>query len=201
MTVRWGARLGIAAAAILLFGACGQKADVHEASGAGADVQAVAADGSSAHPTEVPAQSTTPTTVVKAPAAKTTASTLGGPVPPGGTPLRAAAAPDPAQADVPLPLDVQAPPCVRAGSDMPVTLTTEPDVDIAMIVQFSDRRSSDGAQALGTTDANGRYSTRLVIPPTAPLGEAKLYVAAGAGRRGATREHVFQIVSATGSCQ
>ena len=105
------------------------------------------------------------------------------------------------QADtVPVALRVDAASCAKLGSTLKVTVTSEPDVDIAMIIGFADGNGYD-SQSLGTTGPEGRLVLDLPISPEAPTGDAQLMVIAGApdGRRN-HNERELQIVKATGTC-
>ena len=115
------------------------------------------------------------------------------------SPMRTTKAADPND-KTPMPLAVQAPSCAARGSTLPVTLKTEPDADIGMVIAFADNQAYETSH-LGTTDATGRYSTVLPIKPDVPLGEAKLLVVAGSNGKGATAEHLITIVPLESQCR
>lgn len=105
------------------------------------------------------------------------------------------------QADtVPVALQVDAPSCAKLGSSMRVTVTSEPDVDVAMIIGYSDDKAYE-SQSLGTTGPEGRLVLEIAISPEAPAGSAELLTVAGApdGRRNHV-ERNLRIVNTTGSC-
>jgi len=105
------------------------------------------------------------------------------------------------QADtVPVALQVDAASCAKLGSTLKVTVISEGDVDVAMIIGFADGEGHD-SHSLGTTGPEGRLVLDVPISPEAPTGEAQLLVIAGApdGRRN-HNERPLQIVKATGSC-
>lgn len=101
------------------------------------------------------------------------------------------------QADtVPVALQVDAASCAELGSTLKVTITSEPDVDVAAIVGFSDGESH-GAQGLGTTGLEGRLVLYLEIASDAPTGDADLLVVAAApDQRRNHSEAVVEIVKA-----
>lgn len=97
-------------------------------------------------------------------------------------------------------LNVEAPGCARLGVPIGVTVRTEPQADIALILSFSDGASHDSYQ-LGTADAQGRFFTQMAIPATAPSGPAKVLAAAGKEHLGGDAvERPFTVVEPTGSC-
>lgn len=105
------------------------------------------------------------------------------------------------QADtVPVALQVDAPSCAKLGSTMRVTVTSEPDVDVAMIIGYSDDKAYE-SQNLGTTGPEGRLVLEIAVSPEAPPGDAELLTVAGApdGRRNHV-ERNLRIVNNTGSC-
>lgn len=102
------------------------------------------------------------------------------------------------QADaVPVALQVSAASCATLGSTLKVTITSEPDVDVAAIVGFSDGESH-GAQGLGTTGVEGQLVLYLEIASEAPTGDADLLVVAAApDQRRNHAEAVVKIVKGT----
>lgn len=102
------------------------------------------------------------------------------------------------QADtVPVALQVSAASCATVGSTLKVTITSEPDVDVAAIVGFSDGESH-GAQGLGTTGVEGQLVLYLEIASEAPTGDADLLVVAAApDQRRNHAEAVVKIVKGT----
>lgn len=116
------------------------------------------------------------------------------------TPFRQGAVQNPNRDTLPVPLEVESSKCAKLGSILEVTVTSEPDVDVAMIIGYSDREGHE-SQSIGTTGSDGRLVLEVPISADAPTGTADLLVVAGApdGRRN-HHESELEIVPANGSC-
>lgn len=188
---------GALVAAVLAMGGCGQKA-------------ALRTEGSVAPPVSA-ALDTSPTTVTTAPpgapstpapkptrTTPTTAAATGAPIP-GASGMRTASQPDPSKAATPFKLDVDIPDCAEPGGEFPVVVETEVDVDIGMVIQFSDGRAYDTIK-VGTSDAAGRYKTSYTISPEVPPGTAVFKITAGAPHHGKTLELPFHVQKRGSQC-
>lgn len=116
------------------------------------------------------------------------------------TPLRQGQVQNPNAGTEPVPLTVKSASCARLSGSLQVTITSESDVDVAVIIAFHDNKAHD-SQAMGTTGPEGMLVLDVPISADAPVGDARLLVAAGApdGRRN-TASRSLTIVSAHGSC-
>lgn len=96
-------------------------------------------------------------------------------------------------------LEIDAPSCARQGGVLPVTIRTEPEADVALIIAFSDGDAHE-AYKLGTANKQGEFSSQLPIPPAAPRGPAKLLATVGKELKGNTGEKPFTVVGTTERC-
>ncbi|MBW3664585.1 MAG: hypothetical protein KY469_15905 [Actinobacteria bacterium] len=99
-----------------------------------------------------------------------------------------------------LPVEVVTEPgCVRNGETVAATITTAPEVGLVMVGAYSDN-DPHGALHFAQTDSAGRYVWLIVVPPTAPPGEANLGVMASSndGKRTGFGHGRFEVATAEG---
>lgn len=107
---------------------------------------------------------------------------------------------EPTQEPNELPVEVVTKPgCVRNGETVAATITTAPGVGLVMVAAYSDN-DPHGAMNFAQTDSAGRYVWLIVVPPTAPPGEANLGVMASSndGKRTGFGHGRFEVATAEG---
>lgn len=84
--------------------------------------------------------------------------------------------------------------CWQRGQEVVITITTEPQAALAMLIAYEDARTY-GQQRLGTTDAEGRFIWRVIPATDAPDGEGNFLVSASSsdGRRGNSDSRTFEL--------
>lgn len=198
--------LGGVLGAVLLVVACGACSGSDKpAAGLAAGGGPTSTTTSTSSTTGVPAsKGTTTSTTTSKTGAKTGTSTADpkpatSPTTSTTSPFKMGPAPDPSKDGTPVPVSIQAPSCVTSGSEMVAKVKSEPDVDMGLIITFSDGRNYDTG-SIGTTGPDGTFTKTFAISAEAPEGTAHLYVVVGSGRRGGKADHAFEVHSPVRGC-
>ncbi|HEX8004152.1 MAG TPA: hypothetical protein VF519_15800 [Mycobacteriales bacterium] len=107
----------------------------------------------------------------------TTGATPGGSTAPGGTP-----AANPTNGAGTMDIDAKmSKTCLRPGDSVTVTLHGRPGMNVVHNATYADGKDGEvhgGKEMHGMTDQNGQYTGTWTLRPSAPVGDATLYLAA-----------------------
>jgi hypothetical protein len=91
------------------------------------------------------------------------------------------------------------PTCVRTGEEVTVTVTTEPEMAVGMVVSYSDHQDH-GQMGRFIADQNGIVLWRFIVGPDVPSGRALVAGVASTpnGERGNGAETTFEVADTLG---